>query len=145
MNGSGPSFFSDTSNQCLLIWGKANLRKWDPCLEPILGFLWVPYLLIVSNCQHFKRLSWNVYHWCHKDTLLVEVFLTKSLARLLLDYEIVEVDVSIKAARSEAHVILPPVNASDLVYMPFALIVAWLLFSVEVVDIDGIKPNRTGK
>ena len=145
MNGTGLSFLSNTGNKSLLVGSKDDLRQLHASIKPIFVVLAVPYLFVMTHSVHLEWLSGDVDDRCEIDILLVEVLVVKSLRVLLLHNQIVEVYVSVYAARCEAGVVLEPVDASHLVHVALALIVGGAVLGVEVVHPYGVVADGTGE
>lgn len=60
VNGSGFSFFADTSNKSLLIGCEYDLRELHAGIEPVLVVLAVPDLAVVADSVHLERLPRDV-------------------------------------------------------------------------------------
>lgn len=111
----------------------------------VLGVLGVPDSSIIANHKCFPLSAWNVEDMCELDLLLVKVFIIQSLARFFLLNQVKEVDVPVKTTRDEAHIVIVPVNASDLLYMTLTEVVRWTLTSVEVIYLDSVVANSCSK
>jgi len=105
----------------------------------------VPDLLVVADGVHLEGLSWDVDDRGEVDVPLVEVLILDSLLVLLLIDQVVEVDIAVDTARSEACVILEPVDAAHPVLVALALVVVRAVLRVEVVHPDGVVADRAGK
>lgn len=98
--------------------------------------LTVPDFTIVTYDKHFKRFTRNVHYTCKLNLLQGKIFIVDSLSLIFLLDQIKEVDTSILPARSESHIVFPPVNTPYSGGVTLAQIVSWSLASVKVKHLD---------
>lgn len=67
-------------------------------------------MFIIADDQCVVGLSRNVAKTSEDHTFLIEVSFTVSSLGVFLKSQVVEVTVSVHAARSEAHVVVEPIN-----------------------------------
>lgn len=145
VDGTGFAFLTNTSNECLLVGSKHDLRELNASIKPVLVVLAVPDLAVIAHSIHLERLARDVHDRCEVDVLLVKVFVVKSLLVLLLHDQVVEVNVTVDTARSETCVVLEPVDASDFVHVTLTLVVLGAVLGVEVVYPYCVVSDCTGK
>ena len=145
MDSTRLAFFSDSSNQSLLIICKDSLRKDNLCIKAILRILTVPNLLVVTYDIGLEGAAWKIYHRCEIHIFLVEIFFVESLQSLFLNDQVVVIDVTIDTARSKACIILKPIDATNSVNVTFALIVLGTVFCVEIIYPDSISTIGASK
>ena len=82
--------------------------------------------------------TWDVDDTRHLDGFHGEVLFHESVRTISSVDKIPEEDITTHTGRYESHIIIEPVDGLNSLDVTLALVVAWVLSSVEVVDIYGI-------
>ena len=87
----------------------------------------------------------NVYNTRHLNGFLGEILLHESAGSISGVYEIPEEYITTHTGRYKAHIILEPVNRLNSLDVTLALVVTWVLTSVEVVYVDCVVLVSSGE
>ena len=104
----------------------------------------MPNLPIISNNDSTCLLLWHIDNASEIDRLLREIIFLDSVLVLFVLDQVEEVTSTVMGTRSESHIIIPPIDASDLTIMALDVPVSRNFASVEVIHVDIVTSTYRG-
>lgn len=133
------------SEQSITVLSDSKLGYSHSSIHCILGVNRVPNFFVATNHIDLVHLVGDVHRTSHNDLLLVEILVLDSSPHFFERLQVIEINITVHAARGKSHVILEPVDRPDSVDVTLALVVRGVLISVEVVNINRILVHCTGE
>ena len=140
LNGSRLALLTDTSEESLGVGQDLHLGDvvlgWGALVLTVCGGH--PDLSVCADDDGLAVLLGHVADAHEVDVLLGYIIVKNTVAILLLLDKVEEIARTVHGTTGEAHIVIPPVNATDLTVVSLALKLGWHLSSVEVVHIDDV-------